>query len=82
MGDERERVNDLPWKERIPFNSIKIMKAFPLILIAACLAGGAACLPAAAAATVHGDTVATAWRGEIPLPVYPDAALVDLYEKT
>lgn len=34
------------------------------------------------AAAPHADMVATEWSVEIPLPVYPNAELVDLYEKT
>lgn len=34
------------------------------------------------AAARHADTVATEWKKEIPLPVYPNAELVNLYEKT
>ena len=50
-------------------------------LLAFVAAGTIATAPFSTAAP-HADTVATAWREEIPLPVYPDAELVDLYKKT
>ena len=50
--------------------------------LCAALVAGAVMLGSFSIAAPHADTVATEWRAEIPLPVYPNAELVDLYEKT
>lgn len=74
-------MNELPPGGRISSMRLMMISTNCCNLCAA-LVAGAVMLGSFSIAAPHADTVATEWRAEIPLPVYPNAELVDLYEKT